>query len=161
MKTRNLFAERILLIVMILALGANTIQAASDKPDAPIKGNSTPEAGEYEVRPSSELFFFQGEAYNVYKVFYDCPSMNMNIAVKEGKKCNSYIAYTGEYTIFYSCSKKGFGASKVMFAKPGAHLCFNPNIFQKQAVLSKKRHLDPEEAIKLIAASLPAMRQDF
>lgn len=146
-------------VLLIWCIGS--IHAAADKPESPIKGNSTPDAGDYEVKYTGDIFYFQGEAYDDYQVNYEYPLMNMHIAVKDEKKCKSYIAYTKDFTIFYDCTKKGFGATRVMFATPEAHLSFNPNIYQEHAVLCKKRNLDQEEAISLIAASLPAMRQNF
>jgi hypothetical protein len=144
---------------MVLAVAITSTFAYSDGPGIVAAGSSTNNAGLYWILETNETFHFQGEEYRVYKVKYDNSEMDVRIAVNQELDCNRYIAYTKDYTIFYDCSKEGFGVKRVMFAKRDSHLSFNPNVYLDQAVLTKKRRIQEDVALSLIAATLPAMRQ--
>jgi len=161
MKTRKKFSIPALTFLWALSLISLNAFSIADNPGLIASGSSESKAGNYEVVATDQNFHYQGTAYEVYQVNYDDSSKDIQIAAFEGETCNSYIAFTKDFTIFYGCTREGFGAKQVMFATKDAQLRFNPNVYQEQNVLTKKRKLDTNEAIELIAATLPVMRQDY
>ncbi len=158
MKTKVGFITRMVTVAMALVLTTGLVFADGEITDVYTSGTSTSAAGDFVVRTTNDIFYFQGAEYDVYKVYYDDPSMNMKIAVNKEGKCNSFIAYTNEYTLFYDCNKYGFGVRKVMFSNPEAHKHFDHNEYKKQTVLRKERKIEKKEAVELIAAFLPGLQ---
>ncbi len=157
MKTKVSFISGMLTIAMALVMTTGTVYADGGTTDVYAKGATNTPAGDYVVRATNDVYHFQGEEYEVYKVYYDEPSMNMNIAVKKGKRCQSFVAYTNDYTVFFNCDKNGFGARKIMFGNPETQNNFDFVQYQKQTVLSEQNKIEKKEAIDLIATSLPGM----
>ena len=158
MKTKVSFISGMLTIAVALVMTTGTVYADGGSADVYAKGATNTPAGDYVVRATNDVYHFQGEEYEVYKVYYDDPSMNMNIAVKKGRKCQSFIAYTNDYTVFYDCNKNGFGARKIMFASPDIRNKFDCVQYQKQTVLREQNKIEKKEAVDLIAAFLPGMQ---
>jgi len=157
MKTKVSFISGLLTIAMAFVMTTGTVYADGGTTEVYAKGVTNTPAGDYVVRATNDLYHFQGEEYEVYKVYYDDPSMNMNIAVKKGKRCQSFIAYTNDYTVFYDCDTNGFGARKIMFANPDARNKFDSVQYQKQTVLREQSRIEKKDAVDLIAISLPGM----
>ena len=126
--------------------------------DVYLTGTTNSPAGDYTVQSTSDIYHFQGEEYNVYKVYYDNPEMNMKIAVNVDGKCKSFLAYTDSYWFKYNCSKEGFGVRKVLFNNPTVKDNFSPEEYQEQTVLLKQRKVEQKEAVGLIAAYLPRLK---
>ena len=145
-------------MTMALFMTATVAFADGDITDVYTTGTSNSPAGDFVVQNTDDVFHYQGETYDVYKVYYDDPAMNLKIAVNEDGKCKSFVAYSDEYTIFYKCNKNGFGVRKVMFANPKVHKRFDAEEFQHQTVLKKKRKIEKKDAVELIAAFLPTMQ---
>jgi hypothetical protein len=158
MKTKIGFMTGVLAIAMALILTTGVVYADGGSTDVYAKGSTYTPAGDYVVQSTNDVYHFQGEVYEVYKVYYDDPAMNMNIAVNTGEKCKSFIVYTSDYTVFYNCGKNGFGVRKIMFASPEAQKRFDCVEFQKQTVLRKQNKIEKKDAVSIIAAFLPGMQ---
>lgn len=158
MKTKVSFISRMVTMTMALFMTASMAFADGDITDVYTTGTSNSPAGDFVVQTTGDLFHFQGETYNVYKVYYDDPSMNLKIAVNTDGKCKSFVAYNDEYTIFYKCNRNGFGVRKVMFANTHVKDRFDAEEFHQQTILKKKKRIEKKEAVELIAAFLPMMQ---
>jgi len=148
-------------VTAIIALSLFTLStfAEGDSPDVYLTGKTAETENSFIVIPSDEIFNFQGKEYEVYKVTYDNPTMNMKIAVLNEDRHHSFVAYTADFTIFYECTREGFGSRKILFANPDAMLSFNPNKYSEQLVLDKSRKVTRKHGIELIAGYVPSMRQ--
>ncbi len=158
MKTKIGFISGMLTIATALVMTTGTVHADGVATDVYATGATFTPAGNYVVQTTNDVYHFQGNTYEVYKVYYDDPSMNVNIAVNNGEKCKSFIAFTRDYTIFYDCTKDGFGARRIMFASPDAKKSFDCEEFQKQTVLRKQRKIEKKDAVTTIATFLPGMQ---
>lgn len=158
MKTKVNFITRFLTVAIALVMTSTIVLADGGTTDLYTSGTSNSEAGNFVVRTTNDVFHFQGREYEVYKVFYDNPAMNLKIAVNTNGKCKSFIAYTKEYTMFYDCTKNGFGVRKVMFSNPEAHKTFDHEKYHDQTILSSKRRIEKKQAVELIACFLPGMQ---
>ena len=158
MKTKVSFISRLVMIAVALVMTTTLVLADGETTDMYTSGTSNSEAGNFVVRTTNDIFHFQGEEYEVYKVYYDNPAMNLKIAVNAEGKCKSFIAYTSDYTMFYNCTKNGFGVRKVMFSNPQAHKSFDHEKYQAQTILRSKRRIEKKQAVELIACFLPGMQ---
>ncbi len=121
-------------------------------------GTSNSSAGDFVVQTTNDMFQFQGRDYEVYRVYYDDPEMNMKIAVNMEGKCTSFVAFNGEFMFFYNCNKHGFGVRKVMFSNPWVKDGFDAQQFHDQSVLMKERKVEKKAAVGLIASYVPQMK---
>lgn len=158
MKTKVSFFTKMMTVAMALVMTTGMVFADGEITDVYTTGKTNTPAGDFVVRTTNDVFHFQGAEYEVYKVYYDDPSMNLKIAVNADGKCKSFIAYTNDYTLFYDCNKYGFGVRKVMFTNPDAQKRFDPAEYQHQSVLRKQRKIEKKDAVELIAAFLPGMQ---
>jgi len=160
MKTKVSFLFKALTSIIALLVVSTTMAFADgETTEVFLTGSTNTPAGDYVVQTTSDIFHFQGREYEVYKVYYDDPEMNMRIAVNDdGGKCKSFIAYTNEYIFFYNCNKYGFGVRKVMFSNPYTMDEFNPDKYQEQSVLLNQRKIEKKLAVGLIASYLPRMK---
>jgi len=122
-----------------------------------LTGTTDTPAGAFIVLNTDEEYYFNGNCYEVYKVQYEDHSKDMYIAVYTGKDCNSFIAYNGQFTFFYSCDEEGFGIRKVMFSHPDVQQAFSPQKFSCQSVLCKKRSAERKPAIATVATFVPEL----
>ena len=133
--------------------------ADGEKTEVFLTGTSNSSAGDFVVQTTNDLFHYQGKEYEVYRVYYADPSMNMKIAVNTTNgKCKSFVAYNGEFMFFYYCNKDGFGVRKVMFSNPWVKDGFDAQQFQDQTVLLKDRKVEKKEAVGLIANYVPQLK---
>ncbi len=123
-----------------------------------LSGSTNTPAGDYVVQTTEDMFHFQGRTYEVFKVYYDDPEMNMKIAVNNEGRCTSFVAYNGEFMLFYNCNKYGFGVRKVMFSNPWAKDAFSSQQFHDQSILMKEKRVEKKQAVGLIAAYVPLMK---
>lgn len=158
MKTKVSLFTKMMTIAMALVMTTGMVFADGEITDVYTTGKTNTPAGDFVVRTTNDVFHFQGTEYEVYKVYYDDPAMNLKIAVNAEGKCKSFIAYTNDYTLFYDCNKYGFGVRKVMFTNPDAQKRFDPKEYQQQSVLRKERKIEKKDAVELIAAFLPGMQ---
>ena len=158
MKTKARFITRMMTMAVALVMTTAVVFADGETIDVFASGTSNSAAGDFVVRTTNDVYYFQGVEYEVYKVYYDDPSMNMKIAVNADGKCKSFVAYSSDYTLFYKCNKDGFGVRKIMFSNPDAHKRFDKMEFKQQTVLCKQRNIEKKEAIETIAAFLPSMQ---
>ena len=148
------------LTTLVVALFVFSIFAFADGEisEVYLTGTSTSSAGDFVVQTTSDMFHFMGREYEVFRVYYDDPSMNMNIAVNNEGECTSFVAFNGEFMFFYNCNKFGFGVRKVMFSNPWAKDVFDPQQFHDQSILMKQKKVEKKQAVGLIAAYVPQLK---
>lgn len=156
MKKVSLF-KRAMTMVVAVCLSTTFAFADGETTEVFLTGTSNSPAGDYVVQTTNDMFHFQGREYEVYRVYYDDPAMNMKIAVNTDGKCTSFVAYNGEFMFFYNCNKHGFGVRKVMFSNPWTSGSFDAAEFKVQTVLLKQRKIDKKEAVGLIASYMPML----
>lgn len=122
-----------------------------------LTGSTGTPAGDYVVLNTDEVYYFNGNIYEVYEVKYDDFSKNMRLAVHTGEDCNSFIAYNERFTFFYSCDEEGFGIRRVMFRDPDAQQAFSPEKFRCQSVLCRKKRADRKLAVETVATFVPEL----
>jgi len=119
----------------------------------PIQGMTNTKFGDYVIVPTEDVYHYNSVVYDVYNVYYDDPSMNLKIAVKN----DTFIAYTSDYILFYECTKQGFGVRKVMFNNGDARDMLSPKKYRSQTILCKGRNIEMEKALGLIAVYVPQL----
>ena len=157
MKKVSLF-KRLMTVVVALCVSATFVFADGETTEVFLTGSSNSAAGDYVVQTTNDMFHFQGREYEVFRVYYDDPDMNMKIAVNIEGACTSFVAFNGEFMFFYNCNKYGFGVRKVMFSNPWAKDAFDAKQFHDQTVLMKKRKVEKKQAVGLIAAYVPQLK---
>lgn len=157
MKKVSLF-KRMTTIVVALCLSTTFAFADGETTEVFLTGTSNSQAGDFVVQTTNDMFHYQGREYEVFRVYYDDPEMNMKIAVNTDGKCTSFVAYNGEFMFFYNCNKHGFGVRKVMFSNPWAKDAFDAREFRDQTVLMKEKKVDKKKAVGLIAAYVPQLK---
>lgn len=157
MKKVSLF-KRAMTMVVAVCLSTTFAFADGETTEVFLTGTSNSPAGDYVVQTTNDMFHFQGREYEVYRVYYDDPAMNMRIAVNTDGKCTSFVAYNGEFMFFYNCNKHGFGVRKVMFSNPWTKDEFDARQFQEQTVLMKEKKVEKKKAVGLIAAYVPQLK---
>ena len=157
MKKVSLF-QRVMTIVVALCISATFVFADGETTEVFLTGTSNSSAGDFVVQTTNDMFHFQGNEYEVFRVYYDDPEMNMKIAVNTEGKCTSFVAFNGEFMFFYNCNKHGFGVRKVMFSNPWAKDEFDPQQFHDQSVLMKQKKVEKKQAVGLIAAYVPQLK---
>ena len=157
MKKVSLFRK---LTTMVVALCVLTTLAFADgeTTEVYLTGTSNSSAGDFVVQTTSDVFHYNGLEYEVFRVYYDDPAMNMKIAVNNEGQCTSFVAFNGEFMFFYNCNKHGFGVRKVMFSNPWAKDVFDPQQYHNQTVLMKDKKVEKKEAVGLIAAYVPQLK---
>ena len=158
MKKVSLF-WRLATIVVALCVTTSFALADGEITEVYLTGTSTSLAGDFVVQTTSDLFHFQGREYEVFRVYYDDPAMNMNIAVNNEGQCTSFVAFNGEFMFFYNCNKHGFGVRKVLFSNPWAKDVFDPQQYHDQTVLMKEKKVEKKQAVGLIAAYVPQLKR--
>lgn len=155
MITNNSRLKKMVTLITFLLLVTPLLFADGTRSEIYMVGTTDTPAGDFVVLNSDDLYFFDGHVYEVYEVKYEDHSRDMFIAVHTGADCNSFIAYNGEFTFFYSCDDEGFGIRKVMFNHPDVHQAFSPEKFRCQSVLCKKRRAERRLAIETVATFVP------
>ena len=158
MKTMVGFFNRMTAAAVALFVFTAFAFADGETTEVFLTGTSNASAGDFVVQTTDDLFHFQGKKYEVYKVYYDNPDMNMRIAVNTEGQCKSFVAYNGEFIFFYNCNKDGFGVRKVMFSNPWVKDDFDAQQFHDQTVLLKKRKIEKKQAVGLIASYVPQLK---
>lgn len=158
MKKKVSLLRRVMTLVVALLVSATFVFADGEITEVFLTGATNTSAGDFVVQTTNDLFHFQGRVYDVYRVYYDDPDMNMKIAVNNEGKCTSFVAFNGEFMFFYNCNKHGFGVRKVMFSNPWAKDEFNAQQFHDQSILMKERKVEKKQAVGLIAAYVPQMK---
>jgi hypothetical protein len=158
MKTMVGIFRRLTALAVTLLVFASFAYADEETAEVYLTGSSNSSAGDFVVQTTDDIFHYQGKEYEVYRVYYDDPEMNMKIAVNTEGKCDSFVAYNGEFLFFYDCNKYGFGVRKVMFSNPWVKDDFDAQKYHDQSVLMKERKVEKKQAVGLIAAYVPILR---
>jgi hypothetical protein len=158
MKTKVGLFNRLTAIAVALFVLTAFAYADGETTEVFLTGTSNSSAGNFVVQNTNDMFHFQGKEYEVFRVYYDDPEMNMKIAVNTEGKCKSFVAYNGEFMFFYKCNKHGFGVRKVMFSNPWVKDEFSAQQYHDQSVLMKDRRVEKKEAVGLIAAYVPQLK---
>jgi len=156
MKTKVL--NRIAAVTLSLMFVSTALFAEGSANEVFVSGSSYSAAGDFVVTGTEDVYHFQGEEFKVYNVFYDNPSHNMKIAVKDEANCKTFFAYTNNYWFRYDCSSEGFGVRKVMFNSASVRDTFDPVEYSDQVILVKQKRIEKDQAVSLIAAYLPKLQ---
>ena len=157
MKKVSLIRKLTAMVVTLCVFSAFAF-ADGETTEVYLTGTSNSSAGDFVVQTTTDMFHYMGREYEVFRVYYDDPSMNMKIAVNSEGQCTSFVAFNGEFMFFYNCNKHGFGVRKVMFSNPWAKDVFDPQQYHDQTVLLKDRKVDKKNAVGLIAAYVPQLK---
>lgn len=158
MRKKVSLLRKAMTLVVALLVSVTYAFADGETTEVFLTGTTNSAAGDFVVQTTNDMFHFQGREYEVYRVYYDNPDMNMKIAVNNEGKCTSFVAYNGEFMFFYDCNKHGFGVRKVMFSNPWVKNDFNARQFHDQSVLMKERKVEKKQAVGLIASYVPQMK---
>ncbi len=150
--------KRVMTIAIALFVSTTFAFADGETTEVFLTGTSSSPAGDFVVQTTNDMFHYQGSEYEVYRVYYDDPEMNMKIAVNIEGKCTSFVAFNGEFMFFYNCNKHGFGVRKVMFSNPWVKDDFDAQKYHDQSVLMKDRKVEKKQAVGLIASYVPQMK---
>jgi len=145
-------------IVVTLCVFSAFAFADGETTEVYLTGTSNSSAGDFVVQTTTDVFHYMGREYEVFRVYYDDPAMNMKIAVNSEGQCTSFVAFNGEFMFFYNCNKHGFGVRKVMFSNPWAKDVFDPQQYHDQTVLLKDKEVEKKNAVGLIAAYVPQLK---
>lgn len=158
MKSKVNYLKRFATIVVAILFVSTAVFADGEATEVYLSGSTNSAAGDFVVTGTDDVYHFQGDEFQVYNVYYDNPSHNMKIAVLDEGDCKSYIAYTDGYWFMYNCTKEGFGVRKAMFTSALVRDGFDARQYSNQTVLVKKRNIEREQAVGLIAAYLPKLQ---
>jgi hypothetical protein len=150
--------RRVMATVIALCVFSVFAFADGETTEVFLTGSSNSAAGDFVVQTTSDMFHYQGKEYEVFRVYYDDPEMNMKIAVNTEDKCTSFVAFSEEFMFFYNCNKHGFGVRKVMFSNPWAKDAFDAQQFHDQTVLMKESKIEKKQAVGLIASYVPQLK---
>jgi hypothetical protein len=158
MKTRIKLFRKAAAVVFSLLFVSTALFADGNANEVYMSGKTATVAGDFVITGTNDVYHFQGIKYNVYNVYYDNPVHNMKIAVKPGSDGSSFLAYNGKFWFRYDVTREGFGVRKSMFTSPSVRDEFNAEEYHDQSILVKKRRIEKDQAIGLIAAYLPKLQ---
>jgi hypothetical protein len=158
MKTKVNILKKSMAVATALFFASTFAFADGEATEVFLTGSTNTPAGDYTVQSTSDVYHYQGQEFEVYKVYYDNPEMNMKIAVNKNGKCNTFIAFTDNYWFKYDCNKNGFGVRKVMFSNSLTKEQFNPEAYHDQSILSKQRKIEKKQAVGLVASYVPRLQ---
>jgi hypothetical protein len=158
MKSTTNYLKRVATFVVAILFVSTAVFADGEATEVYLSGSTNTAAGDYVVTGTDDVYHFQGQEFLVYNVYYDNPSHNMKIAVLDEGDCKSYIAYTDGYWFMYNCTKEGFGVRKAMFNSAVIRDGFDARQYSNQTVLVKKKSIERDQAVGLIAAYLPKLQ---
>ncbi len=153
------YFKRFAALTVALLFVSSAVFADGETTEVYLTGSTNTAAGDYVVTGTDDVYHFQGEEFQVYNVYYDNPAHNMKIAVLDTDECHTYIAYNDEGFWFkYDCTKEGFGVRKAMFTSALVRDGFDARQYSSQTILVKKRNIEKDQAVGLIAAYLPKLQ---
>ena len=159
MKSTVNYLKRFAAAAVAILFVSTAVFADGEATEVYLSGSSNTAAGDYVVTSTDDVYHFQGDEYQVYNVYYDNPTHNMQIAVLENDECKTYIAYNDNGFWFkYNCTKEGFGVRKAMFNSALIRDEFDARQYSNQTVLVKTRNIERDQAVGLIAAYLPKLQ---
>jgi hypothetical protein len=158
MKSTVNYLKRFAAAAVAILFVSTAVFADGEATEVYLSGSTNTAAGDYVVTGTDDIYHFQGQEFQVYNVYYDDPSHNMKIAVLDEGNCKSYIAFTDGYWFMYNCTKEGFGVRKAMFTSALVRDGFDARQYSNQTVLVKKRKIEKDQAVGLIAAYLPKLQ---
>ncbi|TFH23970.1 MAG: hypothetical protein E4H10_11325 [Bacteroidia bacterium] len=158
MKSTVNYLKRFAAVAVAILFVSTAVFADGEATEVYLSGSTNTAAGDFVVTGTDEVYHFQGEEFQVYNVYYDNPSHNMKIAVLDEGDCKSYIAFTDGYWFMYNCTKEGFGVRKAMFTSALVRDGFDARQYSNQTILVKKKNIERDQAVGLIAAYLPKLQ---
>jgi hypothetical protein len=129
-------------MVVALCVFSTFAFADGETSEVYLTGTSNSSAGDFVVQTTSDMFHYMGREYEVFRVYYDDPGMNMKIAVNNEGPCTSFVAFNGEFMFFLQLQQAWFGVRKVMFSNPWAKDVFDPQQYHDQSVLMKEKKVE-------------------
>jgi hypothetical protein len=161
MKTTVKMITKITAVAVMLTITSFSLFAKGDKDPVYTEGTTISPAGDYVVKATDDAYYFQGKAYEVYDVLYEDSFMDMKIAVNHESDCQSFIAYSDNFMVFYKCDEGGFGVRRILFTNNETREGFDSEKYQEQLVLKKQQRIFKKKAIELIASNLPSMQTAY
>lgn len=159
MRSTTNYLKRFATAVVAILFVSTAVFADGEATEVYLSGATNTAAGDFVVTGTDDVYHFQGQEFEVYNVYYDNPAHNMKIAVLDTDDCKTYLAYNDAGFWFkYDCTKEGFGVRKSMFTSPSVRDEFNHEEYRDQTVLVKKRSIEKDQAVGLIAAYLPKLQ---
>ena len=159
MKSTVNYFKRFAAAAVAMLFVTTAVFADGEATEVYLSGSTNTAAGDYVVTGTDDVYHYQGQEFEVYNVYYDNPAHNMKIAVLDNNECKTYIAYNDQGFWFkYDCTKEGFGVRKSMFTSPSIRDEFDAKEYRDQTVLVKKRSIEKDQAVGLIAAYLPKLQ---
>jgi len=159
MKSTANYLKRFAAVAVAILFVSTAVFADGEATEVYLTGATNTAAGDYVVTGTDDVYHFQGDEFQVYNVYYDNPAHNMKIAVLDNDECKTYIAYNENGFWFkYNCTKEGFGVRKAMFNSAEVRDEYDHKEYRDQTVLVKKRNIEKEQAVGLIAAYLPKLQ---
>ena len=158
MKSTVNYLKRFAAAAVAIFFVSTAVFADGEATEVYLSGATNTAAGDYVVTGTDDIYHFQGQEFQVYNVYYDNPTHNMKIAVLDEGNCKSYIAFTDGYWFMYNCTKEGFGVRKAMFTSASVRDGFDARQYRDQTILVKKRSIEKDLAVGLIAAYLPKLQ---
>lgn len=158
MKSTVNYLKRFAAVAVAILFVSTAVFADGEATEVYLSGSTNTAAGDFVVTGTDDVYHFQGEEFQVYNVYYDNPSHNMKIAVLDEGDCKSYIAFTDGYWFMYNCTKEGFGVRKAMFTSALVRDGFDARQYSNQTILVKKKNIERDQAVGLIAAYLPKLQ---
>ena len=152
------YFKRFAALTVALLFVSSELFADGETTEVYLTGSTNTAEGDYVVSGTEDVYHYQGEEFQVYNVYYDNPAHNMKIAVLDEGNCKSFIAFTEGYWFMYNCTKEGFGVRKAMFTSALVRDEFDARQYSNQSVLVKKRSIEKDQAVGLIAAYLPKLQ---
>lgn len=157
MKTKRSNKKSVITIAALLLFACSMLYADGETTNVYLSGKTNTPAGDYVVQATDALYYFQGKVYEVYRIDYEDPRLNMKIAVNIEGNCTSFVAYNGQFSFFYNCNKYGFGVRKVMFANPWVKDQFSSDEYYCQTILKNQKRIEKKEAIGIVASYVPML----
>ena len=149
--------KRVKTVAVLLIAVSALLYADGETSEVYCSGTTNTPAGDYVVQTTDARYYFQGKEYEVYRIDYEDPGLNMKIAVNTDGNCTSFVAYNGQFSFFYACNKYGFGVRKVMFANPWVKDQFSSEKYHYQTIIKKQKRIEKKEAIAIVASFVPLL----
>lgn len=158
MKTAVNYLMRFAPAILALFCVSTLAIAGGNTTEVYLTGTTNTAAGSFVVQATDDIYQYQGDEYTVYNVYYDNPKNNMKIAVLDEGDCESYIAFTKDYWFQYNCTREGFGVRKARFRSPTTRDMFDSDEYHDQTILLKKRNIEKDQAVGIIATYMPRLQ---
>jgi len=106
----------ILTVVLLIAISIASF--AKDK-EFIAEGKTYSAIGDYKIEMADAPAIINGEKLKTYIITYQNSPLEITVAIKEEKKCKSFIVLSQKLNVKYVCNKKFFGVEKLNIKDDG------------------------------------------